>query len=182
MKRLAWKLALLTCAVALAAAPARTTFPDAGFSIQTLEAPPESGSYLVLMMFLPPEQGFQPNVNVMVQTYDGTIADYLQLTLKQFEQLGYRTLRSGQRDGRTVYVEYSGRFQGRAMHWYAVAVAAASSWWPLAFHVRWGCLRSGFQLARATWSARPGRRVFRSVSRVSRLRAFPGLDLGPVPR
>ncbi|WP_457632994.1 PsbP-related protein [Oceanithermus desulfurans] len=123
MKRLVWTLALLTCAVTTAAAPARTTFPDAGFSIQTLEAPPESGSYLVLMMFLPPEQGFQPNVNVMVQTYDGTIADYLQLTLKQFEQLGYRTLRSGLRDGRTVYVEYSGRFQGRAMHWYAVAVA-----------------------------------------------------------
>lgn len=103
--------------------PNRLHFKTYGFSIQPLESPPGKASYQALLMYLPPSGGFNPNVNVVVQQFDGTIDAYAAVSKKQFRDLNFKLIKEA-KIGRTgVQFEYSGALQGHAMHWYARAVS-----------------------------------------------------------
>ena len=70
-------------------------------------------------MTLTPTDGFSGNVNVQIQPYAGTLAEYVTLSLEQFKAgkltvLDQRTLSKS-----VAIIEYTGKLQGRSLHWYA---------------------------------------------------------------
>ena len=69
---------------------------------------------------LPVSSGFSGNVNVQIQPYEDSIADYDELSSSQFEQYNFTVLRRDLQKDSVVY-EYSGTLQGRPLHWYAAA-------------------------------------------------------------
>ncbi len=119
-KALPAAFAILCCLPAIAEdTPARLHFNTNSFSIRALEGPAGNQPAQTLMMFLPPTEGFAPNVNVQIQPYVGTLADYVALSKRQFKTMGLALLNE-QSVGRTaVSLEYSGQMQGRKLHWYA---------------------------------------------------------------
>ena len=50
--------------------------PLYGFQIDSLDAKVDSSPAKALIMFLPETDGFQPNINVLIQPFSGTIKDY----------------------------------------------------------------------------------------------------------
>ena len=110
-----------------AASSGRLRFRDAAFSIQPLEAAPGRIPYQVLMMFLPPSDGFAPNVNVLIQPYAGTIDDYTTLSKSQFLAAGYKMISETKQGAAAVLFEYSGKFQGRELHWYSKATSSGTT-------------------------------------------------------
>lgn len=99
----------------------RLHFATSGFSIAPLEAPKGQLTQQVLMMFLPTAGDFTPNVNVQVQPYDGSLEDYIKLSLKQFESAKLRMVQQGRTRDSGVLFEYQGEIQNRRVHWYAKA-------------------------------------------------------------
>lgn len=95
-------------------------FPQTGFSIDGLEASPSNSGRQVLHMFLPVENGFSANVNVMIQPYSGTIKQYKELSESQFKRVGWK-VHSVQENADNITFEYTGVFQRNALHWYAKA-------------------------------------------------------------
>ena len=62
--------------------------PLYGFQIDSLDAQVDSLSPAkTLIMFLPESNGFQPNINVLIQPYNGTIIDYIAMSKEQFKQM-----------------------------------------------------------------------------------------------
>ena len=102
----------------------RMHFPLSGFSIAPLEAPLEKASQKSIMMFLPAKGDFAANVNVQIQPYDGSINDYSALSSKQFASAGFKLIRPAEPKGASVIFEYTGKMEGRALHWYARAEKA----------------------------------------------------------
>lgn len=103
----------------------RLHFPTTAFSIAPLEAPLGESAQQVLMMFLPVTDGFSANVNVQIQPYDGTIDEYLALSLSQFKTAGLKLLQQKTPGKSVVVFEYTGEMQGRLLHWYARAEKTA---------------------------------------------------------
>lgn len=100
-------------------------FSQYGFSINSLEA--QMGSKSVetevtqaVIMYLPLKRGFTGNVNVQIQPYAGSLAQYLELSESQFKQFDLTILRSGVEKKR-VFFEYQGLLSGQELHWYSVA-------------------------------------------------------------
>ncbi len=100
-------------------------FPQAGFTIAPLEAPPGQLPQQALIMFLPATDGFAPNVNVQIQAYEGTMDDYVALSLDQFKTTGLKVLQQKNPGKSVAVLEYSGKSQGRQLHWYAKAEKSA---------------------------------------------------------
>src|SRR5258706_6400943 len=105
----------------------RLHFPVAGFTIAPLEAPPGESPQQALMMFLPAADGFAANVNVQIQPYNGSIDDYLALSLKQFKSAGLKVVQQKMPAKSVATFEYTGELQGRSLHWYARAEKSAGS-------------------------------------------------------
>jgi PsbP len=99
----------------------RLHFASSGFSIAPLEAPRGQVTQQVLMMFLPTVGEFTPNVNVQVQPYDGSLEDYVKLSLKQFESANLKMVQQGRTKDSGAVFEYRGEIQNRRLHWYAKA-------------------------------------------------------------
>ena len=99
----------------------RLHFASSGFSIAPLEAPRGQVTQQVLMMFLPTVGEFTPNVNVQVQPYDGSLDDYVKLSLKQFESANLKMVQQGRTKDSGAVFEYRGEIQNRRLHWYAKA-------------------------------------------------------------
>jgi hypothetical protein len=97
-------------------------FRENGFSIKPLEGDPGQQNYVALMMFLPASDAFSANVNVVMRPYQQTINDYVALTKKQFDKMGWRLLKAPRIDKTSAVFEYSGKMQGRGMHWYTKTV------------------------------------------------------------
>ena len=104
----------------------RLHFAVAGFSIAPLEAPPGESPQQVLMMFLPAKAGFAANVSVQIQPYGGSIDDYSELSLKQFNSAKLKVL-AHKKEGELVLFEYTGMMEQRQLHWYARAEKKGSS-------------------------------------------------------
>jgi hypothetical protein len=119
-------VAMLVGSVSAADSTNRLHFPVSGFTIAPLEAPPGDSTQQALMMFLPVSDGFAANVNVQIQPYTGTIEDYVKLSLDQFKSAGLKVVEQ-QTSAKSVAVfEYTGEFEGRALHWYSRAVKSGS--------------------------------------------------------
>ena len=116
------------CLVCLGAvSPGRLHFKTTGFSIEPLETPPGRTPHQALMMFLPASDGFAPNVNVQVQPYAGTIGEYAALSRKQFVAAKFKPIKETRLGKAAVLLEYSGKLQGRSLHWYAKAVSTGTT-------------------------------------------------------
>ncbi|HAU38828.1 MAG TPA: hypothetical protein DCX07_14070 [Phycisphaerales bacterium] len=99
----------------------KLVFPNHGFAISPLDQPAK-GVNQVFFMFLPASGGFAPNVNVQTQTYEGTLDEYVALSLNHFKEAKIAIISSSKPDKDTAVFEYSGRMEERALHWYAKAV------------------------------------------------------------
>jgi hypothetical protein len=99
----------------------RLSFPKAGFSIQPLEAVLAKTPQMVLTMSLPLQDGFAGNVNVLIQTYTNSLAQYIQLSEAQFKAAGISLLKTTRPTESVAVLEYFGKLQNRVLHWYARA-------------------------------------------------------------
>ena len=117
---LLWVLSASHVAIADAtAAPPGSRFGEHGFSFE-----PPAGSdpnHQLVIYYLPEQPEFTPNVNVQLQPYNGSLADYVALSNSQFKEAGWRVLTEKQ-DQRSATFEYAGMFQGKPLHWYARAL------------------------------------------------------------
>jgi hypothetical protein len=118
--RMSFTLVLALCAGMVLGGETAFTSSEYGFTIKPPVQEKWSGSGVVATFMLPPIAGFSDNVNVMVQEFAGTLSDYDQLTKKQFEQ-NAMTVHASQLAKEVLIYEYSGKFQGRALHWYSRA-------------------------------------------------------------
>jgi hypothetical protein len=103
----------------------RLSFPNAGFSIAPLDAAPAQVPVQVLMMWLPPGDGFAANVNVQIQPYKGTIEEYVALTLQQMKDAGFKVVQQQVAGKSAAIFECAGEMQKQALHWYARAEQSA---------------------------------------------------------
>jgi hypothetical protein len=94
------------------------TFENNIFTIKSVESSSESGQ--ILQMFLPPSDGFAPNVNVLSQTYNGSLKEYHELTNAQLNQFKMKIIKSAISND-SLLIEYSGNMQDKLMHFYAIA-------------------------------------------------------------
>lgn len=92
----------------------RARFAASGFSIDTLDAPAGAQPYQVLIMLLPASDGFAPNVNVQSQPFEGTVAEYVELSKREVAAAGLRLVAEEIR-GNTIRMEYAGDIQERPM-------------------------------------------------------------------
>ena len=70
------------------------------------------------MMSLAPTEQFSPNVNVLIQPYQGSMADFLVLSRKQFKEMNLTIVRD-ETVGAAHVFEYKGTMMNRQLHWYA---------------------------------------------------------------
>ena len=97
-------------------------FADYGFEITPLDGKPGSESQNVFQTFLPPHDGFSSNVNVQLQVWDKTIAEYIALTRKQFSEGGFTEISFDQRGDDECILEYRGSIGEWLLRFYARAV------------------------------------------------------------
>jgi hypothetical protein len=119
--KMIFSLCLLFCIFDLhsSVAAERLVFKKAGFSIDLLDTDLKDASAQVIVMSMPPEEGFASNVNVQVQSYEGSLDDYLNLSKQQFLTMSLKVLTERKSDNSTVTLEYSGTLHGKELHWYA---------------------------------------------------------------
>ncbi|GAT34471.1 hypothetical protein TSACC_22896 [Terrimicrobium sacchariphilum] len=103
---------------------ATVDLPQYGFSIDALDAAPSGvAATTALITFLPPSDGFAPNVNVNIQPYPGNIASYAAMSKGQFESMKWTLISEKQVSGNEWMVEYTGATQGANLHFYARAIS-----------------------------------------------------------
>ncbi len=98
-------------------------FPANGFTIDALEDTTDgSQPVTVVAMTLPASGGFAPNVNVSIQPFDKTLADYVKLSDSEFKQMQFKVISSKKIDDKTHVWEYSGKTNNMLLHFYAKVV------------------------------------------------------------
>ena len=107
--------------VSVHAEGARLNFPKEGFSIKPLESSGKAPGHQILMMMLPDDGTFSPNVNVLTQTFADSLDDYKAISMNQFSQMEMSVPVCEMR-GTALIMEYAGILQGRELHFYAKAV------------------------------------------------------------
>ena len=85
------------------------------------------GQNIKAFLHLAPSEAFAPNVNVIVQDFDGSVADYISLTKKEFDAASLKVLNE-HTSGSEWFVEYSGigPGTGRELHFYARAIQSGA--------------------------------------------------------
>src|ERR1700752_4596735 len=117
--------ALFWLAISSQAAAATIELSLYGFQMDALDATPDSSNpTTVIQTFLPATDGFAPNINVQIQPYTGTVKDYATTSKRQFEQMKWKLVSDQQPNDNEWNVEYTGSFQGPALHFYPRAVSA----------------------------------------------------------
>ena len=166
MTRLAAFFLMLSVSCFAAVAESRLHFPASGYSIDPLEGTSDAVSSQSLIMFLPPKDGFSPNVNIGIQPYNGSIEDYAELSDQQFKSMGFKVLNK-ETTATSITWEYQGLFQGQTMHWFSRAIqskgryyvvtatALESQWADVAGQLK-ACVNS-FRLDADSPQAKPGK-------------------------
>jgi PsbP len=129
MIRTAFAILVATLGVPILAADStnRLHFAAAGFSVAALDLASSEATYQPLIMCLPVRDGFAANVNVQIQQpYQGTIEDYIKLTMEQFKEAKIKVLEHKVLGKSTALFEYTGESQGHAVHWYARAMKSGN--------------------------------------------------------
>ena len=98
-------------------------FGEHGFAIEPPVGHDRAQMQQVVTMSMPASDGFAPNVNVQVQPFTGTMAEYLEVSKQQFKAGGI-TLLAEKHDAEHATIEYKGKMQGAPLHWYARAFLA----------------------------------------------------------
>lgn len=80
----------------------------------------------VFHYYLPPQQNFAANVNLMAQPYEDTLEAYDELSRGQFTELGLELIAGTLEDGVLTY-EYKGKMQGLNLRWYSRAIKQGDS-------------------------------------------------------
>ena len=75
----------------------------------------------IAMYFLQPKNEFAGNVNIMIQSWDGTVKEYIDLTMGQLKSANLKLVKGDISEVEWKF-EYKGKAQGRDLHWYARAV------------------------------------------------------------
>ena len=96
--------------------------PGYGFEIEALDAQVGDATATALMMFLPMTEGFGPNINVNIQPYKGTMAEYAKLSRGQFEGMKWKVVSERLTPEGEWRIEYSGSMNGEDLHFYARAL------------------------------------------------------------
>lgn len=96
------------------------TFEQAGFKIDALEAPAGTSAEQPIMMLLPRKNGFAASVNVQVQSFNDTLANYKKSSDIQFEQAGL-VVKTSELKGDALTFEYVGEMNKHKFHWYSRA-------------------------------------------------------------
>lgn len=120
--------AMLAGASFFASANAATVdLPQYGFAVEALDGTPSTASATTaLMTFLPPSDGFAPNINVNIQPYPGDIGSYAAMSKGQFASMQWAIVSEKQVGGNEWVIEYSGTTpQSGSLHFYARAIAKA---------------------------------------------------------
>jgi hypothetical protein len=81
------------------------------------------GQNIKAFLYLAPSEGFAPNVNVIIQDFTGSVADYVAITKKEFVAVGFKDL-NGHTSENEWNVEYTGKDPSSAkeLHFYARAI------------------------------------------------------------
>ena len=91
-----------------------------GFSIDV--ALDESNAiYTLAMFFLEMTDDFSPNINVQSQPFVGSLAEYDNISVAQFNEWGMEIVQHNSNEEEIMY-EYRGVMQNLRMHWYARAL------------------------------------------------------------
>jgi hypothetical protein len=115
---------LFSCATLFQAKAATIDLPLYSFQIDALDAAPDaSAPATALEMFLPPTEGFAPNINVQIQPYTGTIKEYATLSKGQFDELKWNVISEREIGDNEWSVEYTGTMQAGDLHFYARAIS-----------------------------------------------------------
>jgi hypothetical protein len=102
--------------------------PQYGFQIDPLDTQASAVTTQALITFLPPSNGFAPNVNVQIQPYEKSMKEYIALSKKQFDQEGWKIISENMQGDSEWVVEYSGSYKGSALlHWYARVILNANT-------------------------------------------------------
>lgn len=120
---LAGSLSLVSFLAGKAVANNTLVFDSMNFSIESLEAEADEAPYQALSMFLPPSEGFAPNVNVLSQPFTGSMDEYIEISKKEFEELGLEVLKLEREDKDTVVMMYAGVMGGLDLHCYVKGIA-----------------------------------------------------------
>ncbi len=118
MLRLVTIIAALIVSVPASAASLLTQ-DQLGFTF-TLPPFPAQATGQVFMVFLPPADGFAANINLQIQAFRGTLADYHQATQKEFAGMGLKAVAQDIGMDEARY-EYTGTMNKLELHWLARA-------------------------------------------------------------
>jgi hypothetical protein len=98
------------------------TIDSTGFQVKSKD--PQTNAYgtLAAFLYLPPSQGFAPNVNVLIQDVPNTIKEYADMSKEQFKTVNLTVLNDHLVGDGEWACEYSGNMQGKDLHFYARAL------------------------------------------------------------
>ena len=96
--------------------------PQYGFEIEALDSEPAGPTTTAIMMFLPVSEGFAANVNVNIQSYKGTMKEYVALSKGQFTQMKWTVVSEEQKGEDEWRAEYTATTKTGELHFYARAL------------------------------------------------------------
>jgi hypothetical protein len=131
MKKLAVFVLILICALPAfgQAGGSSLSYSGLGFSMKPLEAKKEATLGVILYTMLPPTFDFAPNVNVMVQEYAGSLADYKALSDQQIVEMGLSIVKSEIVGGAEFVMEYKGKQNDLDLHFLVRAIPSGSRYY-----------------------------------------------------
>lgn len=98
-------------------------FPENGFTVKVLEGTSDTAAYQVLAMSLPrTPDGFTPNVNIMVQPNDRTLAEYIALLMNEARVIGLDLINITEVDDVSATLEFAGELFGLHLRRYTKVV------------------------------------------------------------
>lgn len=97
-------------------------FNSSGFAIEPLIVQESGKDYTVTSMFLEPTEGFAPNINVRKVYFEGTMAEFLDVTRSDFEEMEWSILDARIMDDGSMLLEATGSYNNLELHWYVRAV------------------------------------------------------------
>ena len=98
------------------------TIDSTGLQVKSKEPQTTAYGTLAAFLYLPPTQGFAPNVNVLIQDVPNPIQEYADLSKQQFKSANLTVLNDHLVGDGEWACEYSGNMQGKDLHFYARAL------------------------------------------------------------
>lgn len=114
-------LAIATLVFSTTSVTSTLVFDKAGVEIDALDSSPGAAGLQALIMMLTAEDGVAANVNVQIQPYDGSLAEYKKLSDSQFSQIAFKVSTSII-EKNILKFEYTGSMSNLTLYWYSLAI------------------------------------------------------------